>query len=92
MVALGLQGKLEEADELYLRAIGIQEKALGPDHSVLAVSLNNRAIGLRMQVIDLPSWRCLSVEARTSGGSFGGSDHPPIIRLWWLECGRRIAW
>ena len=50
MTALGRQGKLEEADELLLRAIGIQEEALGPDHWRLASSLSSRAIVLQAQV------------------------------------------
>ena len=41
----------QEADELYLRAIGIQEKVLGPDHPDLGTLLNNRASGLGAQVI-----------------------------------------
>ncbi|CAB1106625.1 unnamed protein product [Ectocarpus sp. CCAP 1310/34] len=37
------QGKYEEADPLYLRAVEIGEKTLGPDHPTLAVWLNNKA-------------------------------------------------
>ena len=37
------QGKYEEADPLYLRAVAIGEKTLGPDHPTLATTLNNRA-------------------------------------------------
>ncbi|CAN0333504.1 unnamed protein product, partial [Ectocarpus sp. 12 AP-2014] len=37
------QGKYSEADPLYLRAIEIGEKTLGPDHPALATRLNNRA-------------------------------------------------
>ncbi|CAN0601310.1 unnamed protein product, partial [Ectocarpus sp. 12 AP-2014] len=37
------QGKYDEADPLYLRAIEIGEKTLGPDHPDLATRLNNRA-------------------------------------------------
>ncbi|CAN0281775.1 unnamed protein product, partial [Ectocarpus fasciculatus] len=43
------QGKYEEAHPLYLRAIEIGEKTLGPDHPDLAVWLNNRAELLRSQ-------------------------------------------
>ncbi|CAN0521020.1 unnamed protein product, partial [Ectocarpus sp. 8 AP-2014] len=39
-----LQGKDSEADRLYLRAIEIGEKTLGPTHVQLAAMLNNRAI------------------------------------------------
>ncbi|CAM9531172.1 unnamed protein product, partial [Ectocarpus sp. 12 AP-2014] len=38
------QGKYWEADPLYLRAIEIGEKALGPDHPDLGTWLNNRAV------------------------------------------------
>ncbi|CAN0068607.1 unnamed protein product, partial [Ectocarpus sp. 12 AP-2014] len=37
------QGNYAEAAPLYLRAIEIQEKILGPDHQDLATTLNNRA-------------------------------------------------
>ena len=37
------QGKLDEADPLYLRVIEIGEKTLGPNHPDLATRLNNRA-------------------------------------------------
>ena len=45
------QGNLEQADPLYLRAIEIAEKTLGPDHPELATCLNNRAMLLESQVI-----------------------------------------
>eukprot|EP00903_Cladosiphon_okamuranus_P021870 g20106.t1 len=38
-----------EADPLYLRAIEIGEKTLGPDHPDLAIRLNNRAVLLESQ-------------------------------------------
>ena len=41
---------MDEADELLRRAIGIQEKALGPDHPGLASSLSSRADVLQAQV------------------------------------------
>ena len=44
------QGKFDEADPLYLRAIEIGEKTLGPDHPDLATLLNNRARLLQQQV------------------------------------------
>lgn len=47
---LSTQGKYAEADPLYLRAIGIEEKHLGPDHPSLASSLANRANLLQAQV------------------------------------------
>ncbi|CAN0344597.1 unnamed protein product, partial [Ectocarpus sp. 6 AP-2014] len=39
----------DEADPLYLRAIEIGEKTLGPDHPDFATSLNNRAGLLQAQ-------------------------------------------
>lgn len=44
------QGKFDEADPLYRRAIEIQQTSLGPDHPNLAVSLNNRGGLLKAQV------------------------------------------
>jgi tetratricopeptide (TPR) repeat protein len=37
------QGKHDEAEPLYERALAIYEKALGPDHPYTATSLNNLA-------------------------------------------------
>ncbi|CAN0523111.1 unnamed protein product [Ectocarpus sp. 8 AP-2014] len=37
------QGKYDDAEPLYVRAIAIGEKVLGPEHPDLAVWLNNRA-------------------------------------------------
>ncbi len=37
------QGHYAEAEPLYKRALAIQEKALGPDHSSVAISLENYA-------------------------------------------------
>lgn len=47
---VAIQGKLAEADHLYLRAIQIGEKKLGADHPALATWLNNRAGLLHAQV------------------------------------------
>lgn len=52
--SLASQGKYDEADRQYLQCIEIQERALGPDHRNLAVSLSNRAELLQAQVL----WRC----------------------------------
>ena len=38
------QGKLEEALQLYDRALAIDEKVLGPDHPDVAGDLNNKAL------------------------------------------------
>ncbi|CAN0586242.1 unnamed protein product, partial [Ectocarpus sp. 12 AP-2014] len=43
------QGIYDKADPLYLRAIEIGEKTLGPDHPDLATWLNNRARLLKAQ-------------------------------------------
>lgn len=69
MTALGSQGKLEEADALYPRAVGVQEKTLGPDHLQLAASLFNWGKVLLAQVIDLPLWILLQVHGITRGVS-----------------------
>lgn len=47
---LSTQGKYAEADPLYLRVIGVMEKALGPDHPNVAICLHNRALLLGEQV------------------------------------------
>ncbi|CAN0505877.1 unnamed protein product, partial [Ectocarpus sp. 12 AP-2014] len=44
------QGKYDEAEPLYIRAIAIREKALGPDHPDVASCLNNLA-GLRQSQV-----------------------------------------
>ena len=36
------QGKYADAEPLYQRALATQEKALGPEHPNVALSLNNR--------------------------------------------------
>ena len=38
------QGKYAEAEPLYQRALEIREKALGPEHPDVALSLNNLAM------------------------------------------------
>lgn len=47
---LSAQGKYEEAGALYLKAVGIQEKTLGPDHFGVALSLGSLAQVLHAQV------------------------------------------
>jgi tetratricopeptide (TPR) repeat protein len=37
------QGRYPEAEPLYKRALAIHEKALGPEHPVVATGLNNLA-------------------------------------------------
>ncbi len=58
------QGKYGEADVVCLRAIGIREKALGPDHPELVDSLTTRAHVLHAQVIRLPLRRRLKACGR----------------------------
>ncbi|MCC9000405.1 MAG: tetratricopeptide repeat protein, partial [Candidatus Contendobacter sp.] len=43
------QGRYQEAEELYRRALAIREQALGPDHPGTAASLNNLAVVLNAQ-------------------------------------------
>jgi tetratricopeptide (TPR) repeat protein len=43
------RGRYAESEPLYKRAVGIYEKALGPDHGHFAVSLNNLAELYRIQ-------------------------------------------
>jgi tetratricopeptide (TPR) repeat protein len=38
------QGKYSEAEPLHKRALAIREKALGPDHPDVAISLENLAV------------------------------------------------
>ena len=45
-----MQGKYDEAEPLFRRAIDIGEKTLGPEHPNLATGLNNLARLLRAQV------------------------------------------
>lgn len=45
-----IQGKYAEADPMYVRAIDIGERTLGPDHPNLAVWLGNWASLLEKQV------------------------------------------
>ncbi|CAN0422393.1 unnamed protein product, partial [Ectocarpus sp. 13 AM-2016] len=43
------KGKYDEAEPLYIRAIAIREKALGPDHPDVASCLKNLADPLQSQ-------------------------------------------
>lgn len=45
-----LQGKYDEAEPLYTRAIVAGEKTLGPGHPEIAVWMNDKAIVLECQV------------------------------------------
>ena len=81
---------MEEADELFLRAIGIQEKSLGPDHWKLADSLSNRAGVLQTQVMDLPFWRCLHVDA--GSGRVALLDGFIYWSVWWWRYRGPVTW
>ena len=45
-----LQGKFAEAERLYERCQGIEDKVLGPEHPDLATTLDDRANLLQSQV------------------------------------------
>ncbi|CAM9138218.1 unnamed protein product, partial [Ectocarpus sp. 13 AM-2016] len=70
------QGKYAEADPLYLRAIEIGEKTLGPDHPALATRLNNWAGLLVKQVrtkrcsYDRRTWYVVDLEHPDVAQSF----------------------
>ena len=70
MAALGSQGKYGEADLLYLRAIEIREKALGPDHPTVATSLNDRANVLHAQVTHVAFRRRRFVDVKNPPSNF----------------------
>ncbi len=46
-ITVGAQGRYAKAEPLYKRSLAIDEKALGPDHSAVATSLENYADFLR---------------------------------------------
>lgn len=50
MPVFSVQGKYEEADALHVRAIGIAERAVGPEDQFVATLLVNRAALLQQQV------------------------------------------
>lgn len=50
------QGNYDEAGPLYRRSLAITEKAVGPDHADVAISLNNLAKWLYRQVINYFAW------------------------------------
>lgn len=54
---LATQGKYAEAEPLSERSQAIREKALGPEHPNVAVSLRNRAALLFEQVRDISSFQ-----------------------------------
>lgn len=50
LLSTACQGKYVEAERLYERSQVLYEKALGPEHPDLAITLNDRAELLRAQV------------------------------------------
>lgn len=54
-----VQGKYDDADRLYMRAISISEKLMGPDHPAVAEHLNEQAQLLLVQVRKL---KCLETD------------------------------
>ena len=54
------QGRYADAEPLYKRSLAIREKALGPDHPDVAMSLNNLAAFYRAQGRYADAERCTS--------------------------------
>jgi CHAT domain-containing protein/Tfp pilus assembly protein PilF len=77
---LAKMGRMEEAVALHRRALAIDEKARGPDHPVVAVTLNNLALLLlhTKQTTEAESLfrRSLAIDER-----FYGPDHPRVAPL-----------
>ncbi|CAN0411536.1 unnamed protein product [Ectocarpus sp. 8 AP-2014] len=57
LFSLICQGKHDEAEPLYVRAIAIGEKALGPEHPDLAVWLNNRGMLMSQMKCQAMFWK-----------------------------------
>ena len=51
MLFLENQGKYDDAEPLYKRALAIREDTLGPRHPDVASSLNNLGVLLKSQVM-----------------------------------------
>jgi tetratricopeptide (TPR) repeat protein len=72
-----IKGQYGKADPLYGRALAIREKALGPEHPDVAVSLNNMASLYYVQgqyaKAGLLYQRALAIYEKTLG-----SDHPNV--------------
>ncbi len=64
---LKAQGKYEEAEPLYRRALQIRKKALGEEHPDVARSLNNLAV--RCATVSTHAW-CVCVRAGVSAAIF----------------------
>ena len=70
------QGKYEEAEPLYRRALDIREKALGKDHPSTAISLNNLA-ALYRRAGEVREAEPLYKRALDIREKALGKDHPP---------------
>ena len=74
--SIDAQGRYEEAEPLYERALAISETALGPEHPDVATSLNNLAALHRAQGRLRGGGTALSTRPRDCGkGARTGSSH-----------------
>ncbi|CAM9914177.1 unnamed protein product [Ectocarpus sp. 12 AP-2014] len=76
-VMLESQGKYDEADPLYLQAIEIAEKTLGPDHPSEATRLNNR-VGLLESQGKCDEAKSLYERSLDIDENVYGPDHPNV--------------
>ena len=71
------QGDFAVAEPLFRRALGIREKALGPDHQHTAQALNNLALVLQERG-DYPAAQPLLERALASQEKRHGAEHPEV--------------
>ena len=71
------QGRLEEAEPLYLRALRINEEALGAEHTDMAIYFNNIALLYKAQG-KLQDARLYYEQAIDIGERTLGPDHPQL--------------
>lgn len=79
------QAKYADADPLFLRAIEIGEKTLGPDDPQLATLLNNRAGVLKDQVTAVKSFQDVSWGASPLFKNPAFNDHAVVDHFWLLR-------
>lgn len=72
-------GNYARAETLYLRSLGIREKALGPDHPDVATTLNNLA-GIYSAQGNYPKAEPLLRRSLTIFEKALGPDHPDVAR------------
>ncbi len=70
-------GRHDEAEAMYLRALGTFERVYGPDHYEIAVNLNNLA-GVRQAQGRLVDGEVLYRRALTIKEALLGSEHPDV--------------